>query len=538
MEIGKTNLAEKRRYKVEEINYKVSEVFENIKIKEEKIIVGNLITNKNIISYNSMFVIGNIDCKYLSVNGDLFCTGTIKCEELDVEGDLYHVYKIYSSEKINVNGKRIVLKKDFFSNIDNKLEKDEIKSDLILDLKKYREEKEKIIKKEIESLSDLESLVNKFKSLGINMPECNRYTEFIKFLILLSETNNINIIEFLKWICISKKVPDYIKNIDYVRMELELVEDIDIKRLEFDITSNEKKLELARYIYGAKEWLKEKNYYDYFLDLTFGMDKKDMTEEDCKEKVNELENNIKINEKETSTQENKIDQINTSYDKNVKKNIEIDNENIVDESYIRQDYKIIDKYIGTNTNYNTIEMLFYKARSMMGINEIRIIKKSRIKGYKTVLIVSKLVGGKSYDRIKDLENYIDKSIIGEEVKIIVYTPEKKSIISSILGIKEENVIIDEKSRKVDIVLEKSRKSILNCDKEKIIISEILPYYKIQFFYSSDENTKSDSNIGNENNNDIEIIEEKNKIYNKENEVIESSKEVEDAVDSILNIFFK
>lgn len=174
----------------------------------------------------------------------------------------------------------------------------------------------------------------------------------------------------------------------------------------------------------------------------------------------------------------------------------------------------------------------------MGINEIRIIKKSRIKGYKTVLIVSKLVGGKSYDRIKDLENYIDKSIIGEEVKIIVYTPEKKSIISSILGIKEENVIIDEKSRKVDIVLEKSRKSILNCDKEKIIISEILPYYKIQFFYSSDENTKSDSNIGNENNNDIEIIEEKNKIYNKENEVIESSKEVEDAVDSILNIFFK
>lgn len=517
MEIGKSNLVEKRRYKVEEINSRVSTALENIKIKEEKILVGNLITNKNIISYNSVFVIGDIECKYLSVDGDLFCTGTITCEDLDVEGDLYHAYKISSSGKVNINGKRIVLKKDFFSNADDKLDKDENKSDSMIDLKRYREEKEKIIKKEIESLSDLESLLNKFKSLGMKMPECNRYAEFIKFLILLGETNNVNVVEFLKWICISKKVPEYIKNIEYVQIELELTEDIDVKMLEIDVDSDEKRLELARYIYGAKDWLKEKNYYDYLLNIVFEQDIP-------KEKSDELEK-IKTVE-EDNIKENKS----SKNDHNEKEEF-----NNVTETYVRQDYKIMDKYIGANTNYNTIEMLFYKARAIMGVNELRIIKKSRIKGYKTILIVSKLVEGKSYERITDLERYIDRSIIGEEIKLVVYTPEKEAITSNILGINEENIIIDEKSRKIDIVLESSRKGVLDCEKEKIIISEILPYYKIQFFYSDNEYIEKNSNIKKENN----IIEEKNITDNKqEKDEIESSKEVEDAVDSILNIFFK
>lgn len=515
MEIGRSNLTEKRRYKVEEINQRVSTVLENIKIKEEKILVGNLITNKNIISYNSVFVIGNIECKYLSVDGDLFCTGTIKCEDLDVEGDLYHANKISSCGKVNINGKRIVLKKDFFSNIDNKLDSDENKSDSILDLKKYREEKEKIIKNEIESLSDLEALLNKFKILGIKMPECNRYAEFIKFLILLGETNNINVVEFLKWICISKKVPEYIKNIEYVQTELEVAEDIDIKMLEIDVDSNEKKLELARYVYGSKEWLKEKNYYDYLLDIVFD---KDIPKQESKK----LEN-VKI-EEDFKIKENKNDE-----NKNLKNHNDKKELNSITETYTRQDYKIMDKYIGANTNYNTIEMLFYKARTIMGVNELRIIKKSRIKGYKTILIVSKLVEGKSYDRIKDLEKYIDRSIVGEEIKLVVYTPEKESIISSILEINEENIIIDEKSRKIDIVLESSRKGVLDCEKEKIIISEILPYYKIQFFYSDNEYIENNSNIKKENN----ITNNK-----QNNDDFESSKEVEDAVDSILNIFFK
>lgn len=519
MEIGRSNLSEKRRYKVEEINLKTSTMLENIRIKEEKIVVGNLITNKNIISCNSVFVIGDIECKYLSVDGDLFCTGTIKCEDLDVEGDLYHAYKISSSGKVNINGKRIVLKKDFFSNADDKLDKDENKSDSMIDLKRYREEKEKIIKKEIESLSDLESLLNKFKNLGMKMPECNRYAEFIKFLILLGETNNVNVVEFLKWICISKKVPEYIKNIEYVQIELELTEDIDIKMLEIDVDSDEKRLELARYIYGAKEWLKEKNYYNYLLDIVF---EQDISKEESKE----LEN-IRI--EKLNIKENKEE------NRDLKNNNGKEELNRVTESYIRQDYKIMDKYIGANTNYNTIEMLFYKARTIMGVNELRIIKKSRIKGYKTIIIVSKLVEGKSYERIKDLERYIDRSILGEEIKLVVYTPEKEAIISGVLGINEENIIIDEKSRKIDIVLESNRKDVLDCEKEKIIISEILPYYKIQFFYSDNEYIEKNSNIKKENN----IIEEKNITDNKqEKDEIESSKEVEDAVDSILNIFFK
>ena len=267
----------------------------------------------------------------------------------------------------------------------------------------------------------------------------------------------------------------------------------------------------------AKDWLKEKNYYDYLLNIVFEQDIP-------KEKSDELEK-IKTVE-EDNIKENKS----SKNDHNEKEEF-----NNVTETYVRQDYKIMDKYIGANTNYNTIEMLFYKARAIMGVNELRIIKKSRIKGYKTILIVSKLVEGKSYERITDLERYIDRSIIGEEIKLVVYTPEKEAITSNILGINEENIIIDEKSRKIDIVLESSRKGVLDCEKEKIIISEILPYYKIQFFYSDNEYIENNSNIKKENS----IIEEKNITDNKqEKDEIESSKEVEDAVDSILNIFFK
>lgn len=532
MEFGKINFENKKEYSVCEFDTNINE---NIKIKEEKIIIGSLITEKNIISYENIIVIGDIECNYLSVLGDLLCTGSIKCKDLDVERNFYHTAKVNISCSRNVSGKDVLLKNIKLEEEPKVIEKIIEKSTIntILELKEYRRMKENIIKEQVADIRHIEVLEVKLKKLGSNIPECARYAEFIKFLMFLVEKKNIKLVEHLSFINLAKKIPEYIKNIKCVKTRIESLENINVERLEVNIESDEEILQLSKYAYETMNWLKEKNYYYYVMNTIFNYIKDEEVEDDInnKKEINKEKNirkskNKEANNKAYTVDKNLEDKSKTEtiiYRNSLEESINLNDRDSKKEDKNEKNNNIEQKYNGATVGYNALEILFYKIRSELNLYELKIIKKARIAGYKTVLIISKLSQNKDLKLISKLEEKMNEYIVGEDIKIIPYSSDKKEVLSKILNIEEKSIILDEKSRHIDFVLKTNIRNIIDEEKEKMIILELFPYNKLQFFYKEEVDSKN----------------EENKVYELEKDKkSEEDKKVEDAVDSILNIFFK
>lgn len=149
----------------------------------------------------------------------------------------------------------------------------------------------------------------------------------------------------------------------------------------------------------------------------------------------------------------------------------------------------IDKY--SNNKYLSTEQIikmFNQKKKEHEIPDIKIKKKARVSGYKTVILSSELFIKDFKDNLLSLQFDMESELKGERIKIILIDKDITKIIADIMGVEKNDVEVDHNSESIKIYMEQKFYNNINEASEKILISEILPYtsyYKIDFIIKND-----------------------------------------------------
>ena len=160
--------------------------------------------------------------------------------------------------------------------------------------------------------------------------------------------------------------------------------------------------------------------------------------------------------------------------------------------------------------------LFNKKKRECGVPEIRVIKTSRVNGYKTVILSSNLTLRNSKDNLLSLQYDMESELKGEKIKIVVFDKDVTKIIADMIEIEKKDVEINHTISSVKIYIDQKIYNNINEASEKVLLSGILPYttyYKIDF-----------------------IIKDKN--LNERNIVLEEDQKQNNVDDDILGLLFK
>lgn len=180
---------------------------------------------------------------------------------------------------------------------------------------------------------------------------------------------------------------------------------------------------------------------------------------------------------------------------NVKVNEE-HNENVSNEN--------IAKSINKEVSINDIIKAFNTKKRSCGVPEIYIMKKSRIAGYKTVLVTSNLALGNNKKNLLSLAFDIESEIKSENIKIITINSDVSIMVADILGIEIENVKINNDKRKIEAILGESQciNSVDSIENEKRLIKGIFPYYDIEIKAKKIDEKPTKTNVAKSEEDDI------------------------------------
>ena len=486
------------------VNTEDIESNENIKIRNKEIFTGNLLSKSKIISYDSLIVLGDIDCDYLLVVGDLICTGSINATEIDIEGDLFYV-SYPECNKLNIEGKEINIQKNYnsdnifeFSNIEKNIYEDntvlnninKLKNDIIQDL----------IERDMDNT--IENVFTSFNILSKAFSEFKIYSYFIQQIIQL-ERKCESISEYLYIMNLKSQIPHWIINLSCIKDKLIYIQNIDIEKLKYDIEKEDSIIELYAYLYKSKDLLK--NDYDKLMNILNRANKLELihNNQESKNIVNNENETIKdevLNEKQISMEDIYEKYIekgkNRSLIIGIIKRIE-DNKIIVTleeniDATLLDIYDIGDKsiynigdkisaYVLKVTKKDNIEVDLYrnsKSYIYRSLNEMNIENADKIKKSNIHIINNSMVvivnDSKVNTDFSNMEKTIRNNLKILNVKVLNIRDSKEENLSNLFNINKSSIYKNSNNEYVIDVLDLEDYRILNkkVDKSKDIIEAL------------------------------------------------------------------
>lgn len=459
---------------------------ENIKIRNKEIFIGDLLSKSKIISYESLIVLGDIDCEYLLVSGDLICIGSINATEVDIEGSLFY-YSYPECDKLHVEGEKIKIERKSnedevfqFLNIEKNIYKDKtllnkinnFKNDIVQDLIKRDKNR------------NIEDIFNMFTILSETFSEYKIYNCFIQAIMQLeNKCKSIN--EYLYMMSLKSEIPLWILNLNCIKDKLVYIENIEIDKLKNDIENQYELVKLHSYLYKSKDLLK--NDYDKLLNMLIRDNKLDSEYEILDNKSKSIEEVYDSYIEKGRNRSLVIGKI---------KNIESNKIIVTLEDNI--DATLLDIYdIGDKSIYNvgdeisayilkvikkgTIEIDLYrnsKSYIHRSLNEMQIenidkIKKSNIYivNNSTVVII---IDSELYADFIEIERNIKRNLKVLAVKILNINDKKEENLSKLFNVNKSSIYNNKHKEYTIDVLDLEEYKVLNkkIDKAKEVIEAL------------------------------------------------------------------
>lgn len=495
-----------------------------IMIEEEYFFLESIKTTKQIVITKKTTILGDIECDFLNVIGELICYGNMNINTIFTTTDIDCYKEVYCnnimSGKINKIGS--TCEKEVVREVIKEVEKvvevvkevnpfENLKIDLeniYYPLSIIDEFKDKIIKYADEELIFLEEdvFINEIEKIGLTFLEFKNDSEFLKKIKEYSKINKIRTLkEYLEFLSLIRKIPTWLEEIDLVENTVDklMIDSFeDLKELVLDLNDKDDVLKVLSDIVYCKNKLNGNysdltdhiiNRYNNLLIIP------DETKENLYIKENEiLESNIDIRNlyeeyiwKKNSLLECKVISIQDEYLNLCEVGKENNKLSIIMKTKESSKYIIGQTVFGcilkvemnknklnievVNDSDNMPRLIFKYLSSKNGLTNSMIQNFSRVKGKSTCIVIalapSLLENDKIKAECKSIECQMKNYLNGEEISIFVYDKDPKKFAANILGIDSFDVRINKEEKKcqanIYVYDEKRISNLLEVQQENI-----------------------------------------------------------------------